>query len=816
MAETYTVKWGDTLSELALQFNTTVSNLVKLNNIADPDYIVVGQQLKLSGEATQPKTTTASRAVISVFGLQSNTDRTMYATWDWSQGNTENYEVMWYYDTGDGVWFVGNDGTTKHKQSLYTAPSNANRVKFKVKPISEKKTVNGKETSYWTASWSAEKTYSFSSNPPSKPAVPTVEISGYTLTASLNNLAVNATHIQFQIIRDDETIFNTGKAQITYGAATYSCTITAGSSYKVRCRSSKDNEVSDWTEYSSNIDTIPLAPKSFTSCKATSETSVFLEWPEVKHAKSYDIEYATNKNHFDVTDQTTTVSSIEFTKYEKTGLTSGEEYFFRVRAVNDKGHSDWSEIASTTIGEPPAAPTTWSSTTTAITGEPLNLYWVHNAEDGSSQTFGELELYINGVKETYTIENTTDEDEKDKTSVYSVDTKEYKEGTQIQWRVRTAGVTKVYGEWSVQRTIDIYAPPTLELNVTNSSGSALSTLTSLPFYISGLAGPATQMPIGYHVSIISNEIYEGVDSAGNHKTVNVGEAVFSQYFDTNNKLLLEISAGDVDLENNVSYTVKCAVTMNSGLSAESTSEFSVSWSDEQYEPNAEIGFDKDTYVAHIRPYCQDEHGSLIKNVTLAVYRREYDGTFTKLIDGLDNSRGTYVTDPHPALDYARYRIVAMSKDTGSISYYDVPGYPINCSSIVIQWDEKWNDSVLFAEDSLDQSLWSGSILVLPYNVDVADKNKPDVELIEYAGRKHPVSYYGTQVGESSTWNVKIPKKDTETLFTLRRLQKWMGDVYVREPSGSGYWANITVSFTLTHREVTVPVTIDIVRVEGGV
>lgn len=816
MAETYTVKWGDTLSELAVKYGTTVANLVKLNNIKDPDYIVVGQQLKLSGEATKATTTTAGRAVISVFGLQSNTDRTMYAAWDWSKGNTEKYEVMWYYDTGDDVWFIGNDGSTEHQQSLYTAPSNAIRVKFKVKPVSKTKTVNGNETSYWSASWSTEKIYSFSNNPPSKPDAPTVSIEGHTLTASLDNLNVNATHIQFQVIKDDESIFSTGRAQINYGAAAYSCTITAGSSYKVRCRSVKGSESSEWSTYSSSVDTVPLPPTAFTTCKATSDDSIILEWPAVKHAKSYELEYATNKNYFDTTSQTTTVSGIEFTQHELIDLTTGETYFFRVRAVNDKGESAWSELASTVLGEPPAAPTTWSSTTTAITGEPLNLYWVHNSEDGSSQTFAELELYIDGVKETHTIQNTADEDEKDKTSVYAVDTGDYPEGTKLQWRVRTAGVTKVYGEWSIQRTIDVYTPPTLELSVTGHAGSNLETLALLPFYISGLAGPSTQAPIGYHVSIISNEIYEGVDGAGNRKTVNAGEAVYSQYFDTNDRLLLEISPGDVNLENNVSYTVKCVVTMNSGLTAESTYEFYVAWSDEQYEPNAEISYDKETYVAYIQPYCQDEYGNLLRNVMLAVYRREYDGTFTKLIDRLYNSRATCITDPHPALDYARYRIVATSLDTGAISYYDVPGYPINCSSVVIQWDEKWNNSVLHAEDSLDQSLWSGSMLVLPYNVDVSDKNKPDVQLIEYLGRKHPVSYYGTQVGESSTWNVQIPKEDTETIFALRRLQKWMSDVYVREPSGSGYWANIAISFSLTHCEVTVPVTIDVVRVEGGV
>ena len=91
----------------------------------------------------------------------------------------------------------------------------------------------------------------------------------------------------------------------------------------------------------------------------------------------------------------------------------------------------------------------------------------------------------------------------------------------------------------------------------------------------------------------------------------------------------------------------------------------------------------------------------------------------------------------------------------------------------------------------------------------------DVSLIEYVGRQHPVSYYGTQLGESATWNVEIPAEDKDLIYALRRLSKWSGDVYAREPSGLGYWANLTVSFSKKHLEVTIPVTFTVTRVEGG-
>ena len=297
--------------------------------------------------------------------------------------------------------------------------------------------------------------------------------------------------------------------------------------------------------------------------------------------------------------------------------------------------------------------------------------------------------------------------------------------------------------------------------------------------------------------------------------MNKGERVYSQYFDTSDQLSVTMSANNIDLENNVHYTITCIVSMNSGLTAESSKGFLVAWTDEMCEPNCEIGVDMETYTASIRPYCQDVVGNLIEGLTLAVYRREFDGSFTELISGVDNLSNTFITDPHPALDFARYRIVATSKTTGAVSYYDSPGYPVGGNAVIIQWEEAWSSFDTSSEDDLEEPVWSGSMLKIPYNIDVSDSNTLDVSHVRYIGRAHPIAYYGTQLGIVSTWNVEIPKTDKETIYALRRLSKWMGDVYVREPSGSGYWANISVSFSQKHLSVTVPVTINITRVEGG-
>ncbi len=1005
---TYTVKKGDTLSGIAKKYNTTTTNLKKLNNLKSTT-IYVGQKLTISGKRTSTttkKSKTSNKAVVDHFGLQSDTDRTLFAGWNWDKKHTDHYHVHWFYSTGDGLWFKGSESDEEWHQSTYTAPSNAKRVKFKVKPVSTTHKVNKKDVHYWTAEWSSYKYYTFVDKPETPP-VPTVTSDKYKLTAKVSNLDSKIKKVQFSIVIDDKYDYIRPVCKVVTSVASYTCKINAGHSYKVRCRSKIDGEYSEWSEYSNNVNGIPDAIDKVWSCKSNSSTSVLLQWRNnEKLVDTYDIEYTTKKDYFLGSGETKKITGIKTTRYEVTGLQTGQEYFFRIRAVNSTGESPWSNIKSVILGKKPSEPTTWSSTTTAVVGENLTLYWIHNTQDNSNLKSSILELTVNNVSEVITITHeskVTDETDSDVTEKYSISTNSYSEGAIIQWRVKTAGITGEYSDWSVQRTIDIFAKPTLTIGITDQNANNLTVIERFPFYINAMAGPSSQIPIGYHVNIISDYSYETVDSIGNFKMVNEGESIYSKHFDTSDDLLLEMSAGNVDLENNISYTIIVSVSMDSGLSTEERMSFEVAWTDDEFIPDAEITIDKERLSAHIRPYCEyypikyysvnettdesgnkiytrnlstvisknlidtslfegvslsdlfnnnnsgdivipviedafiigesyntevmftdgtayyggdffpqfykddslifsryvfeltekpnkakfvwnktimlndygdktiqyiqvckktyeeqypeyerynevknldgesvdnaftdlddivyqnadnqlfcfaeSETGVLVEDIILSVYRREYDGTFVEIGDGIVNTNNTFVTDPHPSLDFARYRIIATSNSTGAVSYSDIKGYEVGEKSVIIQWDEKWSDFETTNEDELETPAWSGSMLKLPYNIDVSDSNSPDTTLVKYIGRKHPVSYYGTQVGTSSSWNVAIDKKDIDTLYALRRLAIWMGDVYVREPSGSGYWANINVSFDQKHRELTIPVRLDITRVDGGV
>ena len=822
---TYTVKKGDTLNSIAQKYNTTVSKLMSLNpSIKKTNLIYVGQVLVVSGTAATVTKNKSSTPKIIDWGVLSTNDHTLLAYWSWDKDHTDHYDLRWEYDTGDDHWWRAYDGSdytkTSNKYYHYTAPTGATKVRFCMRAVAKTHKVNGKPQPYFpNTSWTTWKEYAFPATAPDKPSAPSIKIEGYKLTATMENLDSDITEVDFVVTRDDETRQARGTSGVKLKHSEFTCTVSAGHEYKARCRvKNKKGIWSEWSDYSGNEGTMPKPLSGFKSIRALSSTSVFLDWVGVSSADSYEIEYTTDKSYFDSSNEVKSMSVGSAVSHaEVTGMETGETYYFRIRAVNAKGESAWIYSDPITIGRRPAAPTTWSSTTTVITGETLTLYWVHNAEDNSTQTFAELELNIGGSVTTQTIKTSTPEEEDEKTYNYTINTTSYTEGTKIQWRVRTAGITKEYSDWSIQRTVDIYAPPSLTINVTDVNGTSIETLTSFPFNISAYAYPNTQQPIGYHVTITANEAYETLDNNGNTKLVGVGEAIFSKFYDINMSLHVTVAPSDLRIENNISYTITVTVGMDSGLSAEASTYLTVAWADDIYEPNAEIVIDPDTFSATIGPYCDDGEGNLFEDILLSVYRREFDGGFVEIAKDIPNTGYTYFTDPHPSLDYARYRIVATSQTTGTISYYDVPGVPVGGNAVVLQWAEEWREFDVpdNVESEVSEIPWTGSMLILPGNIDVSESNKPDVELIGYIGRAHPVSYYGTQIGSTATWNMEIPSNDKETLYALRRLSRWMGDVYVREPSGSGYWANITVSFSQKHCDMTIPITLGITRVEGG-
>lgn len=648
---------------------------------------------------------------------------------------------------------------------------------------------------------------------PSAPPVPSVTIEGFKLICTIDNYtSTTGTQVYIQIVENDSKVIAGAWLTPIFNHVAYEKMVTVGKKYKARAQARLDTLYSQWSDFSQAVETVPDTVKAITSIKALTSTSVQLEWTQTTGATGYTIEYADNKDFFDaasVSSDTTTM-----TKRIIQNLETGKEWFFRVKATNTAGAGGWSPIASVKIGTVPDAPTTWSYTTVVKIGEEAVLNWVHNSEDNSDQTAAQIEV-IKGSAAPVTYSVTT-------ATMYNLSTAGLADSTVILWRVRTKGILNDWGKWSVQRMVTVFAPPTISLVVTPGSYKETdiepSAFGSYPITIEADANPDSQYAVAFFVSVKSLDTYDTIDDMGNSRIVNAGEVIYEKTIANpdSNTISLTLTPGDIDLETDVYYEATVTAAMSSGLTAEDSVEFYTSFDLDLYSPDADIIFEKDKLITHIRPYCLNEYGSrILEGAKLSVYRRNYDGTFTLIGGDISMDSFVAVTDPHPALNYARYRIVAESDLTGQISYNDLAAYPIGEPSIVIQWDEEW--SYFNYDDDADtvEPAWAGSLLKLPYNVDISDQHNMDVSLVEYIGRENPVAYYGTQKGETANWKCEIKKSDTETLYGIRRLARYSGDVYVREPSGTGYWAYVKVSYDISHDSPVIPVTFDVTKVEGG-
>lgn len=803
-----------------------------------------------------------------VITLQNGTERTLLATWVWTQSNTDHYEVTWQYQSGnlrkgEPVWLSGavNSTTGNVKNDLYTAPDNAIQVRMSVLPIAKThkvtvtqavsnpagstsgggisdnsptvtraeydkalSTINGGTTyssstktttdqAYWTATASSFviKDLGYINDVPDVPAVPTMSITNNKMQLDVDIYDTKTKQIEFQVysLTTQEVRDSSSKiVELIANHASLNTKIHIGSTYKVRCRAINGTKVSAWSQYSNTDTTIPNSPGAITSCTATTATSIMVEWTAVSGATEYTVEYATDKTYFDLSDQ---VQSRSVTAPEVkaliSGLETGNVWYFRVKATNDKGSSGWTALASAIAGSKPEAPTTWSDTSTAIIGDIIFMHWVHNAVDGSKQTTAEVQTYENDVEQP--IITITDA-----TSMTGIATSGYADGMKLKWKVRTKGVDEEWSPWSTLRTISMYMAPTIGISSNIQNGICIG----YPLNVVLDSDPITQNVIAYTITISSKEAYMTVDDTGKRISIIPNQILYYKNFEAStHDFSVSLTPGDVNLDNNHSYLISASVTMDTGLSDTSTYSFTTAWTDTVYYPQLGVGILYNNISALLCPSCTDENDNPITDVTLAVYRREYDGSFVQIAKDIPGAASwTQIIDPHPALDYARYRVVARSNSTGEIGYTDVPGAYIGESAVIIQWDEDWSNFSGDTDEQYAVPVTSGSMIRLPFNIDVSDSYNPDTALVKYIGRKRPVSYYGTQLGETSNWSVEILKFDANLLYAIRRLAIWPGDVYVREPSGSGYWANIQVTISQTHNEMTIPVSFSVTRVEGGI
>lgn len=838
--------------------------------IYDGEYLVIPGITSGSGSPgpePAPSPPPITRPNIDWFSLTTassaqGADREMIAIWSYGH---DKFWIRWeQWDNAGHLIMLSEQKGVELKQATYSGRNTPgwNVIRFSVRPVDNDG--NPLPNTDW-----AYKEYDYRNNPPLLPEISEFEIDeNNTVTITFNNIDanINADNIEIAIYQDDTNKYRSATIGINKELhfAKYVGQVDEGHKYKVRARGIRGNIQGGWCAFTENQDSLPVCPSEITTLRTQKisdqqavQYAVLIEWPAVDSAKQYEIQYTTNVEYFDtpsseVHSQTTNVG--DPTRLLISDVDLGHTWFFRIRSINDKGNSkNFTPIKSIVMGTKPDAPTTWSNVSSAIIGEDLNLYWKHNSTDGSYETWARIHITtidslhpeLEPMEYIKTVENTRPEEQKDQNGVYTINTNDpewaglLEAGFIIKWKVQTAGVNTSgegggYSDWSIEREVNVYAQPTITLDMTNKDGWSIEEVNGFPFYFNVLSGPPAQTPISYHIEIISNDTYDTNDEVGNVKAINAGDKVYEKYYDPERnawEFLLEMTPAIIDLKSGRNYTVNITVGMNSGLSATASKTFDVQITDSWYYPYADVIIDKQQLSANIHPYCMEnyvENDEIKQRLTtdciMSVYRREYDGTFTEIAKNIENDDGTYVNDPHPSLDYARYRIIAKANETGTMSYCDIDPIKIGEPSLVIQWAEDWSNLGYDVESEYDReeiidneanNFGPGSILRLPYNVDTSENRSPDVSLVSYVGRKNPVSYYGTQIGETGKFSAVIAASDKDTLYSLRRLARFTGDVYIREPSGTGYWANVKVSMSTKHTDLTIPVSIDATRVEGG-
>ncbi len=191
---------------------------------------------------------------------------------------------------------------------------------------------------------------------------------GQTITITWTNPSGCNVNIYLERNSSRITTIATNATNANNGSYSWNVIASANSGYYIRvftqCGSS-GNSYGDSGNFTIN-NPAPSNPPSNVSATARSSSSIRVSWNSVSYATSYSIEECNGS----VSSRTTSSTSTTFT-----GLNSGRQYSFKVKAINSSGSSNFSSCASATTPYPtPIQPDRPSGDTLLFVNPPNSNY----------------------------------------------------------------------------------------------------------------------------------------------------------------------------------------------------------------------------------------------------------------------------------------------------------------------------------------------------------------------------------------------------------------------------------------------------------
>lgn len=775
-------------------------------------------------------------------------DGTVIAHWQFDTGTTtDTFAVWWeYWNTTTGTWVLYESSARTDKwetyksgqwfQSVWTPDdaSTSTHVRVYVRPWATKDS-NG----YYR--WTSGGAYSKSIPNPKWVNLntefrnpPELSVDYYEDARYRFSWDTPPTLAKYIVIYSEENASGKFNKYKTYSvnANQPSFTLAAGKRYRFKARwaiGSKAKTLSSESVPTESLFGRPNRPTklacSMVSCDAESG-SVKVSWVDSgKSGDKWRVEYADHWGAWRNADTDIQTAESDHQPDAKgnnlctiSGLEPGTRYWFRVKRIDSRAEEYYAEsgyaqaskdvyTVACRVGTTPTAPTLGLVPATVDVDDPLLLSWTHNCEDGSPQTAYQLQTKVGSGSWASRSTGTTMSSYTFTPSAIASD------GNTVYWRVRTKGGMDTGGNsdwspWSATGKFVAYANPAPTITVDDMESYPLEITVTTP---ASRAANAAQRCV---CQILASEDYEYVGADGETLYVAEGDVVWSDEYVFGDSLTYTVSLmpQDAIFQQGITYTVTATVITKLGMvgSAE-PADFTCDVTMSSLSGcDCDATFDSQSLASTVRPRCTNgPDGELRQGLTLSVWRVTPEGT-ELVSDGMPNDGTALCVDPHPTFGSCTYRVVAVDDSTGSVGFADAT-FEWKGPGIVIQWDETFEEP----SNDMDGVAFSGHRLVLPYNIDVTEQWEKESSLNEWAGRKHPVSRYGTQRGYTAGWSCDIPKlSGLAQTNEVRQLAAYMGDCHVREPYGSGYTAHVQVGgLSYAHTDGAVHVSLSVTRVE---